>query len=209
MPSANSRLPSGDVRLAALSHPDDLAWPPTSGNAFSARVLDQILPLPESEDPTGADMFLHALTPLFGPVIALDRVGGSYRLHERNSHLRPEVDLARSRWVLGKAQATHRAMSEVAQGLGYQVPSPRSITLLGHRVLSLRAGDGGHPLPGDNRRAIMRDVLQALETRSELTTRRRALYFTWFVLVSVAPRRLLPRLAEAALGLGRPTRSSP
>lgn len=206
MPRAGSALPNGDVRAGALSHPDDLAWPPTSGNAFSARVLEQILPLPESADRTGADMYLHALTPLFAPVLALDRIGGSYRLHGRNAHLRPEVDLERSRWVLGTAKITHAAISEVARSLGYEVPRPCSVTLLAHRLLSLRSRDGGHPMPGDTRRAVVRDALAAVRSRADLTMGRRGRYIAWFALTALAPRALLPRLAELALGLGRTNR---
>lgn len=207
VPPARSQLPDGDVRRAVLTHPDDLAWPPTSGNAFSARVLRQILPLPWSEDQTGADMYLHALTPLFGPVVALDRVGGAYRLHDRNSHLRSGFDIARSRWILGKARVTHAAIDEFALRLGYQRPSPRSATLLAHRLISLRWADAGHPVVGDTRPKILLAAARALGGRSDLSLGRRSLSMTWFALTAIAPRVLLPRLGDAVFGLGLAGRS--
>jgi len=206
VPPAGSALPSGDVRTAALAHPDDLAWPPTSGNAFSIGVLRQIMPLSETPDRAGADMYLHALTPLFARVVALDRIGGCYRLHDRNAHLRPGIELERSRWVIDKARATHAAIDETSHALGYPVPEPRSVTLLVHRLFSLRAGNGAHPVAGDTRRAIVHAAVRAVAGRPDLSPRRRVVYLAWFVLASAAPRRLVPRLVDAALGRGLPSR---
>ena len=39
VPARHSELPCGDVRARVLAFPDDLAWPPTSGNAFAALGL--------------------------------------------------------------------------------------------------------------------------------------------------------------------------
>ena len=83
VPSAGVRLPHGDVRGAVLAHPDDLAWPPTSGNAFATWALRRVMPLPLDDDPTGADSWLHPGHPLLGCVVALGQVGGVYGVQPR------------------------------------------------------------------------------------------------------------------------------
>ena len=49
VPPEGVRLAAGDVRAELTSHPDDLVWMPTTGNAFRSDVLARILPMPTSE----------------------------------------------------------------------------------------------------------------------------------------------------------------
>jgi hypothetical protein len=209
VPPVGVRLADGDVRGAALSFPDDLAWPPTTGNAFPTWALRQVLPLPVDENPTGADYLLHALTPLLGPVVALDRVGGAYRLHGRNARFRARYDVARSRYLLCQAAETHIALDRLARELGYGGARPRSVTIAAHRLVSLRVGRRAHPIPGDNRRRALGAGVRAAMGRGDLAIARRALYIAWFLVVALAPRPLVQVLAQAAFrpaGKRRPER---
>ena len=43
LPPANVELPEGDIRKRVLRAPDDIPYPPTSGNAFSAAALRRLL----------------------------------------------------------------------------------------------------------------------------------------------------------------------
>jgi hypothetical protein len=190
-------LPDGDVRLAALSFPDDLAW---GGSAFAAWVLRHVLPLPVDDDPEGADYLLHAVTPLLAPVVALDRIGGHYRLHDRNSHLRDGFDVSRSRYLLLRAAETHAAIDRTARELGYGAARPRSVMFAVHRLLSLRLSDGDHPIAQDTRRrALTAGAVSALG-RTDVGIRRRMLYLAWLSAVALAPRPLVRALARAGLG---------
>jgi glycosyltransferase involved in cell wall biosynthesis len=199
-------LGDGDVRQAVLSFPDDLAWPPTSGNAFASWVLRRILPLRVDDNHvTGADLYLHALTPLLAPVVALDRIGGYYRLHDRNEHFRTQFDVARSQHLLRRATETHAAIDRTARELGYGAARPRSVTTAAHRLVSLRIGGGDHPIPHDNRRrALTAGVLAALG-RKDVGIVRRMLYIAWFSTMALAPRPLVRALAQAAF---RPRRTA-
>src|SRR5262249_34656137 len=59
----------GDFREATIVRgPDCYLSPPTSGNAWSRRVLQSILPMPEKEYRQHADTYLATLAPLFGEV---------------------------------------------------------------------------------------------------------------------------------------------
>jgi hypothetical protein len=191
-------LADGDVRPAVLAFPDDLAWPPTSGNAFASWLLERLLPLPVSEDPTGADHLLHALSPLLAPVVALDQVGGHYRLHGRNSHFRGQFDVVRSRILLRRATEAHASVERMARELGYGVARPRSVTIAAHRLVSLRIGGDDHPIPHDNRRRALSAGVRAALGRTDVGIRRRMLYLAWLGAAALAPRRMVPALAQAA-----------
>lgn len=77
-------LRSGDLRKEVLAFPDDMTRMATSGNAFSARILSQIAPVPSRADGHGADWYLSLVTPLFGPMVSLQGVGAYYRVHSSN-----------------------------------------------------------------------------------------------------------------------------
>jgi hypothetical protein len=205
VPPLGVPLADGDVRRSALSFPDDLAWPPTSGNGFAARVLRRLMPLPVDDDPEGADYLLHAITPLLAPVVALDRIGGHYRLHDRNSHLRARFDVARSRYLLLRAAETHAAIDRTARELGYGAARPRSVMFAVHRLLSLRIDDGDHPIPDDNRRRAVTAGVQAALGRTDVGIVRRMLYIAWFSTMALAPRPVVRALAQAAF---RPRRTA-
>ncbi|MDX6676917.1 MAG: hypothetical protein QOE31_969 [Solirubrobacteraceae bacterium] len=199
VPAAGRPLPHGDVRREVLAFPDDLAWPPTSGNAFAAWALRRLLPLAVDDDPTGADSCLHPLVPMLGPVVALDRIGGSHRLHGANAHLRDGLDVGRSRLIVSRAQRAHAELRRIARELGCGDARPRSVTIAAHRLVSLRLGDtAGHPIAGDTTRRALGAGVRAAVGRADAGIARRAAYAAWFLVAAVAPAPLLRAIAEAA-----------
>lgn len=207
IPTAGVPLPQGDVRDAVLSRADDLAWPPTSGNAWAAWALRELLPLPLDGDVTGADSALHALVPLLGPVAALEGVGGGYRLHGANTHLRDDLDVTRSRVILRRAQESHRRLDAFARQLGHSGARPRSVTLAGHRLVSLRLGGAGHPVPGDSPRRALGEGLRAAVSRRDAGAPRRIAFAAWLTAMALAPKPLARRIARA--GFQSPSAGSP
>jgi hypothetical protein len=198
VPAARLPLPDGDVRQAALSFPDDLPWPPMSGNAFSAWVLRRILPLPVDANPVGADFPLHALTPLVAPVVALERACGAFRVHERNAHSRQRSVAERSQYLLRVAADCHARVDRLARELGYGPARPRSVTIAAHRLVSLRLGCSSHPIPHDNRRRALGAGFRAALGRNDVTVARRSLYLSWFLIAALAPQAVVEALAQHA-----------
>jgi glycosyltransferase involved in cell wall biosynthesis len=205
-PSAALPLPRGDVRARVLTFPDDLAWPPTSGNAFAAWALRRVMPLPIDEERVDADHDLHTLIPLLGPVGSLPEVGGFYRVHGANAVARETVDVEQSRGILRRTLRSHAALAKLAADLGYPPPDPRSVTTVAHRLVSLRLGGPGHPVPGDSRGRALRDGLRAAWGRFDVPPRRRAAYGLWFIAAAFGPRRVVRPLADAAFQSPRATR---
>jgi glycosyltransferase involved in cell wall biosynthesis len=79
------RLVRGCWREHIIRHgPVSLPQPPTSGNAWSRSLLEDLLPLPEHEDKHGADGFLRKLAPLFGEMQTISEPQACYRVHPNN-----------------------------------------------------------------------------------------------------------------------------
>jgi hypothetical protein len=68
-----------------------------------------------------------------------------------------------------------------------------------HRMLSLRLGGAGHPVPGDSRWRAIAAGVAAARGRADVAPIGRAQYAAWFVAAGLAPRRSLPLLSRAAL----------
>lgn len=79
-------LPSGDHRRAVSRY--QLLCIPTSGNVFSRKALEVVMPLDEPEWRICADTPLLVLTAFYGPVQSLMRVLGDYRCHANNGWFR-------------------------------------------------------------------------------------------------------------------------
>lgn len=201
-PPRHLKLPSGDLRQHVLTFPDDIPWLPTSGNAFAARVLREIFPVPENIYRICADYYLSNLPPLFGPVISLDEVGGYYRVHGSNSHYTSGINLDQTRQIIKLTCATHEQIKEFATRLGYE-NYPRdatdvlAVTFLAHRMVSLKLDPLQHPIDGDNILQLLRLGVSASIHRFDLSLPLKCLYLLWFVAMAPAPRSLVRWLAES------------
>jgi hypothetical protein len=78
-------LADGDL-LQQLLAAGPLQWAssPTSGNAWTRRYLDAVMPIPEADFRICPDADLVALAPLYGHVRAIERPQTLYRCHGRN-----------------------------------------------------------------------------------------------------------------------------
>jgi glycosyltransferase involved in cell wall biosynthesis len=86
-------LPDGDLlEIVLRDGPDSYAWPPTSGNAWARRFLEQVLPMPEHLFRTYPDVYLTAWAAFYGPVVRLDEPQSSWRIHGMNHTWRPAFD---------------------------------------------------------------------------------------------------------------------
>jgi glycosyltransferase involved in cell wall biosynthesis len=200
-PPAHVQMPSGDLRRCVLRFPDDIPYPPTSGNAFASWALRRILPVPEATyGQVLADIYLYSLVALLGPVVSLDAVGGHYRVHGDNRHHVSATDVGRTRQIVEKTRANHRHILEFARALHLLDGSPRepallSVTFVAHRILSLKLDPARHPIQGDTLLGLLGLGLKAATGREDVSVARRLLYAVWFVAFALAPASLARRLA--------------
>ena len=94
---------------------------PTSGNALSRRVMEQIFPIP-TEFATTSDDYLSVLIPLYGEVIAIDEELGAYRIHDNNQWALVELDSSRFRRFITHDLQRCALIKAKAPALGYNVP---------------------------------------------------------------------------------------
>jgi glycosyltransferase involved in cell wall biosynthesis len=191
-------MPSGDLRQAELAFSFDLGWMPTSANAFRADALRRVLPIPESSYRILADWYLVHLTTLLGPVLSLDEVCASYRVHGENNfeHETAELDLDRLRNSVRLARPTADALLQLAGELG--LPRPRriaSVADLGNRLISLRLDPERHPLPDDRVGSLLAEAARTVRRRTDVSVAMRAMYAGWFAAMAVVPRRQARSLA--------------
>ncbi len=98
-------LPEGDLTAAVLERgPGAYPTPPTSGNAYARRFLEQVMPVPEHLR-MAADGYLYGLAPLFGRIARVARPLGRYRQHGASSFGARPVDER-----LTHAVAVHEAL---------------------------------------------------------------------------------------------------
>jgi hypothetical protein len=193
------RLPlaRGDLVDATLRTPFDAAWLPTSGNAFSVGALRRVLPIPEGDYRLCADWYLVHVSTLLGPVGAIDRALGRYRMHGANSHSREgvELDVAHLSATVGYAATTRRHLLRVAAGLGLDADPRRTASMcdVANRAVLLRVGS---PVPGDSRRGLLRLGARACAGRRDVGASMKAAFLLWLAATLAAPASLARRLGE-------------
>jgi hypothetical protein len=206
-------LPDGDVRKAELTFPFDLAWLPTSGNAFRSEALRRILPIPEEDYRILADAYLVHLTPLLGTVVSCRDVAACYRVHGENRYepQAADLDLDYVRTAVVCAAATKRALERLAGELGLpRPPGPiLSVSDVGHRLISLRLDRDRHPIRSDRVRTLVVDGVRAASRRFDVSVTMKLLMSGWFVSMALAPRPFARRLAQTFVFPERRARLNP
>jgi glycosyltransferase involved in cell wall biosynthesis len=199
-PARHLPLPAGDVRHAELVFPFDLAWLPTSANAFRAEVLRRIFPIPERDFVICADYYLVHLTALLGPVVSLDDVAAYYRVHGGNRYepQKSMLDMERVRQSVVYSAATTRALERLADELGLERPYDRilSVSDLSNRLVSLKLEPERHPIPSDRGWRLVLDGSRAAARRFDVSWPMKLLYVGWFGITAAAPRPLARQFAE-------------
>ena len=181
----------------------------TSGNAFSRRVLEAILPMPEERFRQGGDGYLCTLAPLFGTVRSIEKRLGAYVQHGANHGDFAKKLQPRLRFRLEHDAARYEALRAKAAELGLRAhpePGLRDAFHLENRIASLCLDAANHPMPADSRLSLA--LRGAWATRlSRLPVRRRAVLAAWFLCVGTLPRTAAAHVA--AWRLERTTRPAP
>jgi len=198
-PPEHLPMPRGDQRGAELAFPFDLAWLPTSANAFRVDALRTILPIPEEAFPVcGADWYVIHLMTLLGTVESLEQVCGCYRVHGGNNYEpeSPSLDLAHIRETIGFARATSEALLELADELELEHPDRiLSLADLGNRLVSLRLAPELHPIRADRRGRLLADSARAARRRFNVSAAMKLVFVAWFAALAISPKPLVRRLA--------------
>jgi glycosyltransferase involved in cell wall biosynthesis len=202
-PGLHLPLRSGDLRHQILSFPFDMTWMATSGNAFSAKVLQTILPIPEQDFPIMADFYLSHLAPLFGLAIFLPEVGAYYRLHSANNFARRtrDVDVSQIRAYIHYAHKTCMYIQQIADKLKlekrpHNASELFSISILSKRLTSLKLDPHSHPVKDDTAWRLYWSGVTASWRRFDVSWPMKILYILWFSAMLPAPKPIAYWLAS-------------
>ncbi|MGF1596213.1 MAG: glycosyltransferase family 2 protein [Acidimicrobiales bacterium] len=205
LPGDPARLADGDLRdhvFRFRAH----GWPPMSGNAYSARVLSRVLPVPAEAYRQAADSFLNEQVSVCGPIVRSDEPVAAYRRHGENQFAGRPVTLDWLRTKIERELCSHERLGLVARQLGLDGYRPNpddvaDVALFGYRLASLRLDPAGHPQVDpsrpDRRWRLVRRGIRAAFANPELATADGLLRSAWFVAIGAAPDRVVrPLLAQ-------------
>jgi len=208
-PPLERRLDSGVVWPILLER-GRYGTPVTSGNGFSWKVLDKILPIPEAEFKISADGYLVNLVPFFGQIISIEKALGAYRIHGSNLWaLTKEVEVERLHKFVEHDLQKYKLLTFKATELGYPMPqelSWRDHLHLRSRIASLRLNPKTHPVPSDIPFSLVYRGVRAMWQYSELNWQKRLLLSMWFVWVGILPLSMVkPAINRLFVPHRRPT----
>jgi hypothetical protein len=208
-------MPSGDLLPVVLRH----GWypaPPTTGNAFARATLEALLPVPESYAGLSAadgrlsvsDHYLSVLAPFQGRIVSLPEPIGAYRIHAARRSRQRSALLAEVRRRIERTSA----LSGIVRQWAGQRRLPASLDLaLGtpnhvkERLASLVLDPLAHPVPSDQRWALVRAGLAAAWSVPWSPLRMRIAQSLGFVALATLPSAAVDRLLFPALvDHGRP-----
>jgi hypothetical protein len=192
-----------------VSRGEPSMWPSTSGTTYSARLLADILPMPEAPFRRGfADGYVCRAAALLAPRVVVDRVGAHYRAHGSNTDpflARPRLDLQGAQRELARWAEMYAYLDQFAQS---RAPGCLAAIhqLQAHDVayLTLRMACRGldaapRARAGDDRCWLAWRGIRAVSRSPHVSATGKCLRCAWFGAMAVAPRVLARRLAERQL----------
>jgi glycosyltransferase involved in cell wall biosynthesis len=163
--------------------------PPGSGNIYARWFLERIFPLDHScGDAT--DSCCVTAAPLIGNVVTIPQVLAFYRVHGNNLGAISEMQPRRLHRQIIRTQQCFEYMKRIAlpAGLSVTVLGPHfSLRYLMYRVASFRVSPREHPIPGDSKYLIVRDVCTAASKPQGFSLSSRVLILVWIWGVMWAP----------------------
>jgi len=186
---------AGDVRALLFAY-GYYPSPPGSGNAFSRRMLERVMPLDEEAWRVGSDGVVIGLAPLYGEVVSLPQPLAGYRQHDSNHSEMSGTNLGKIRRDLVNEVNRECAIKEHADALGYRVGHAMSLRIPGHckgRLLSLRLDPAGHPFSQDRGLRLAAAGIAACWRFPHHSLAKRILATAAFAALPFVPRRWLRR----------------
>jgi glycosyltransferase involved in cell wall biosynthesis len=187
-------LDSGDLRQKMLET-GGFSTTVTSGIALRRDALLQVLPVPEESFRSGADGYLVRAIAFLGPVHAIQRPLGRYRRHSESDTAigtTPERMAASFRRQIQFAENGFSAVRSLARSHGLVAADDlggRDPNFLLVRLCSHVADPAQHPVPGDTRMGLLREVVAATG-RAPRSPAHRAATIAAVSAAAVLPRRL-------------------
>ncbi len=200
-------LPSGNLAQEVLQRGFYVSSP-TSGNAFSREMLQQLFPLDEKEWRVGAEGYFVFLAPFFGTVGLVDEPIALYRIHGKSETAMDgsgAMDGSRMGKLLDSDIRLRRTLERFAAERRLALSDDAVYSHWLHRKLRLacfKMSREMHPFAGDSAARLAWSLVRAVWSAEELGIRTRVLFSGWGVLTAILPRRSAARLVQLAFSPG-------
>ncbi len=116
--------PEGDLSKQIIKNGPFYDWrrtPPSSGNAYDRKFLENVLPMPERAFRNGADVYLTVLSPIYGQIKTAKAPLGCYRSHGANNYWNKILDDGRVRNYMARFEANCEALELHLKRMGIEV----------------------------------------------------------------------------------------
>jgi glycosyltransferase involved in cell wall biosynthesis len=179
--------------------------PPNSGNALSRDLLERILPIEDPRFRNCFDGYVNVLAPLYGSIISLSRVLGSYRVHGANFWARDDKS---SMWATYLRHDFDRqdVLEIHAKRLGIEVPPfplRRNLRHVENRILTFRfAPHVEERAQADDKPGLLRLSLSAAIRSPNVRIIERFAWAAYLMLIVVCPISLLRGFLSETRGDG-------
>ncbi len=181
--------------------------PPASGNAFSRRFLEAVMPIPEPDWRFGAETYPVFLAALYGEIGAIHEPLGYYRTHAASfTSMSNRVEPRKLLSLLQIDINLRRTLEVYASKLGYQLSADAAFSHWLHyklRLASRKLCGEQHPFPGDTAFSIASKLIRSAFAAPELSPAFRAAYAAWAVAVAGLPAAASEPLIRLAFNPGQ------
>jgi hypothetical protein len=149
------------------------------------------------------DLYLCSLSPVFGPIASLDKVGALYRVHGTNTYYSTTLDVAQLRrtlTALADLHARQRHFFKVLHSVDVKEIGSQDQGFLSLRVISLKLDPLHHPFE-DSLLPLCVHGCKVSMTTPDPTMRKstKLLWCLWFMVMFCSPKPLASSLAEKLL----------
>ena len=186
-----SPLPEGNLSRQVLNQGLYIS-PPTSGNVFSRKFLDQVMPIPEREWRYGAETYPVFLAPLYGEIGAINDTLCFYRTHGNNfTAMSRRIEPGKLVSLLQIDLNLRRTLEQFAARLGLALSPEASTSHWLHykiRLACCKLGGAIHPFPEDRVMPLAGQLIRAAYRAPELSPAMRAIFTAWALAVACLPK---------------------
>ncbi|RYY12223.1 MAG: glycosyltransferase, partial [Chitinophagaceae bacterium] len=188
------QLSNGDVTEEIIQQ-GDYVWPPTSGNIFSRKLLQQCMPIPEEEFRLSADFFLCSFAGVKGHIQSIFKPLGFYRVHSSNGFYGVEFDKTKlqrhGNILLRVVDHTERLVREQLHRTDFNFPYNRRFL----ESLMIAKRLGGLKLPQQLNNSITSLWLHSKEV-SALSGKARITGLTYWAILCYGPVFLIKQVVK-------------
>jgi glycosyltransferase involved in cell wall biosynthesis len=194
---------SEGVLLKQLEEVGDYIWPPTTGNIFSRKLLENCMPMPEQEYRLCADFYLCSFAAATGRIKATVHPVGYYRVHSSNGYFGFSLDKKRvmnnGMVLLRVADRMEELVRKYSGNRAYQYP----FTRYGLEALTISRRFGGLKLPQKLSGFNLHKKWLASRQFKKASAKAKLIAIGFWIILNYAPKPLAARVVKKGVSKGQ------